>query len=109
MQKFQLEIKGKPKSHIQFIRILRTIGKLSLGKSEEFYLLCGQKASCTLLAGIEHELAQSIANDLLKVGVNVEINKSNITTPMIYASEIEKRYKWGLFRTLRQIVTRHTR
>ncbi len=100
MEKYQIKVSGKPSSKEQFIKQLRTFGKLSLKKCESIYLIFNRKGSFIIMAGIDKKMAEQVSETLLATGVQTEIMESSIDVPMIASPEITKLFEWQPFKIL---------
>lgn len=98
-KKYIVVVESVPENNIEFLRIIRTVGNLSLEDAVEINRYISSNLPCPIVAGVNSEKAEHIADKISSIGGKVRINESEIVHPMVLypnAKEIYEFNFWGI-------------
>jgi Ribosomal protein L7/L12 len=96
MSKYQVSVITAPGNIVPLVKSLRLAAGLGLkdAKSLADYLRKSGPQSCVLVAGVEQEVAERIAELFQDVGRKAEVQESAIANPMLLCPEANEKYSW---------------
>lgn len=104
MSKQQVRIKRVPEDRPRLARALRLVGRMSLRQAQDLAIHLARFQNSIVVAGVDSSVAEHVANVLQGSGAEVDVEECSIDTPMLCSPEVNARYQWGAFRTIRKAI-----
>jgi hypothetical protein len=102
MSKHQICVNKVPADRTNFIKTLRLAGRLELKQALDLTVHLERYGHSILVAGIDLPVAEHLAEALRETGAEVDVQVSSIQTPMLCVPQVNARYVWGAFRSIRK-------
>jgi hypothetical protein len=90
-----------PANHDAFARELRLIARLDIKEAHDLARYIDQHPDIVVLAGVEAEVADYIADTLRACGAQIDVEMSSIHHPMVCTPDANVIYEWGGLSTLK--------
>ena len=96
MTKYQVTVvntnSAKP---LPLIKALRVIGHLGLKSAKELAEFMATTSPCTLVAGIDRDVAEHVAKLLYDAGATSAVQESTAKVPLFLCPEANKKCRWS--------------
>ncbi|PKY10783.1 hypothetical protein B1757_07435 [Acidithiobacillus marinus] len=103
MCKKQIRITSPIADRTQFVRALRLIGgDLDLKSAVSLAIYLDNHCNTVIAAGLDHEVAEHIANELRSGGTEALVESSVIDTPMRCCPSANEKFSWSFPRHIRR-------
>lgn len=101
MQKHQVRLLRLNDDNDELVRALRLIGRIDLKHAHDIAMHLKQTPRCVVVAGIDLDVADYIAQVLNTAGCDANVEPSAIDSPMLCTPDANVMYEWGALRTVR--------
>jgi hypothetical protein len=101
MQKYQVRVLRLGTDETELVRALRLIGRLDLKRAHDLAMHLKRVPGSLIVAGIDHNVADHIAETLRSTGATVDVQLSTLDSPMLCTPDANVIYEWGAMRTVR--------
>jgi hypothetical protein len=102
MSKHQICVNKVPADRTTFIKTIRLAGRLELKQALDLTVHLERYRRSILVAGIDLPVAEHLAGALRDTGAEVDVQDCSIQTPMLCVPQVNVRYVWGAFRSIRK-------
>ena len=101
--KHQVRVHRVPRQNPELLRALRLAGQLTLKEASDLAVHLERFRGAVLVAGIDAEVAEHLAEALRGAGAEVDVEPSSLDTPMLCRPQANELYEWGRLRRLRRV------
>lgn len=98
MSKFQIRVILIGSNQAPLVRTICLVSDLGAFDSALVFAYLRDRAFCVLVAGVNDEVAEHIANLLREAGVEVVVEASSLESPTVLRPQVDRRYRWHWFR-----------
>ncbi len=95
MPKFQVKVMSAGVKVVPLVKSLRLVADLGLGDAKHLSDYLRDHEPCTLVAGVDREVADHAASLLREAGAEIAVEDSSMDAPMLLCPEANQRYRWG--------------
>lgn len=93
--KYTINLDSIPEDKNEFLKIIRTIGALELAHASDIKNYVIENVPCSLVTGINKEVADYISDKIRDIGGKCTVEKSSIQVPMVLTPSANKKYDFG--------------
>ncbi len=97
---YQVDVGDVPRENEKFVRAIRVIGKTSLKSAQEIADFLRDRRGGTIVAGIPLDVAEHIAQELVRVGAVTSIVPTSVKSPLSCNPRATYKFSWNKFRFL---------
>ena len=99
MSKYQVTVTTVPDNIVSLVKSLRLVADLGLKDAKDVadFLRSTGSDGCVLVAGVEQDVADHVAELFHQAGGNAEVQESSIVVPMLLCPKANKKYAWHWF------------
>jgi hypothetical protein len=96
MAKYQVIVTSISREKVvPLIKSLRAIGDLGLKNAKELSEFISATKPCTLVAGIDREVADHVVKLLEEAGAAASVEESSLSVPLLLCPEANQKYRWS--------------
>lgn len=95
MPKFQVRVESLADKVVPLVKSLRLVADLGLRDAKELSDYLSTALPCLLVAGVERDVAEHVAELLKEAGASARVEESSIDDPMLLCPEANQRYRWS--------------
>jgi hypothetical protein len=97
MSKFQIRVIAIGSNEAPLIRAIRLATDLTAFDTALVFTYLRDHHPCILVAGLNSEVAEYVANLLRKAGAEVVVEASSLDVPTVLRPQVDRRHRWHWF------------
>jgi ribosomal protein L7/L12 len=98
MSKFKIRVISIGSNETPLLKTIRLVADLKPLDAALVLTYLRDRAPCVLMAGVDGEVAEHVANLLREAGAEVVVEASSLEVPMFLRPQADRRYRWHWFR-----------